>query len=144
MKKRVKMILVFMLVSLTINSFAQDRRIRKNFELGSILIYVNEDSNDGNEFDLSSKPYQDEIAGIASGNNNPMKRTDLIFKEGIAKVKVNDENGLIKKGDAITSSSEPGVGMKAIKPGVIIGFALEDAKSPHDIIKIHISIQYRN
>ncbi|MEK7124691.1 MAG: hypothetical protein AAB877_03380 [Patescibacteria group bacterium] len=39
-------------------------------------------------------------------------------------VKVNTENGLIKIGDVLTSSSTPGIAMKAIKAGPIIGIAM--------------------
>ncbi len=44
---------------------------------------------------------------------------------GRAYVKVNREGGEISPGEPITSSSSPGVGMKATKSGRIIGFALE-------------------
>jgi len=40
-------------------------------------------------------------------------------------VNVNNENGAIKLGDPITSSSTPGLGMKATKAGKIIGYALQ-------------------
>lgn len=41
-------------------------------------------------------------------------------------VKVSDENGPIKTGDYLTSSNIPGVAMKAIARGKVIGMALED------------------
>ncbi len=44
---------------------------------------------------------------------------------GRAPVSVSDENGPIAIGDYLTSSSIPGVAMKATKPGVVIGQALE-------------------
>ncbi|MBI1816623.1 MAG: hypothetical protein HYR72_16725 [Deltaproteobacteria bacterium] len=46
---------------------------------------------------------------------------------GYFPAKVTLENGLIKRGDPITSSSKPGYGMKAISACKIIGYALEDA-----------------
>jgi len=45
---------------------------------------------------------------------------------GRVPVKVTTENGLIKAGDLITSSSKAGYGMKAAKAGVVLGQALED------------------
>ncbi|WKZ26153.1 MAG: hypothetical protein QY304_01960 [Candidatus Paceibacterota bacterium] len=45
---------------------------------------------------------------------------------GRVPVKVSDENGPIKAGDYITSSSRLGIGMKATKPGRVVGVALED------------------
>lgn len=44
---------------------------------------------------------------------------------GHVPVKVSDENGPIKVGDYLTSSSIPGVAAKAKSPGVVIGQALE-------------------
>ncbi|MFA6184591.1 MAG: hypothetical protein WCT51_01615 [Candidatus Shapirobacteria bacterium] len=45
---------------------------------------------------------------------------------GRVPVKVNTENGPIKAGDPLTSSSTPGVAMKATKAGAIIGTAMSD------------------
>ncbi len=45
---------------------------------------------------------------------------------GRVPVKVSTENGKIKSGDALTSSSTPGVAMKAKKAGVVIGVAMAD------------------
>jgi len=44
---------------------------------------------------------------------------------GRVPTKVSLENGPIRPGDLITSSSQAGVGMKATKPGRVIGVALE-------------------
>jgi hypothetical protein len=46
---------------------------------------------------------------------------------GYFPAKVTLENGAIKRGDPITSSSQPGYGMKATKACKTIGYALEDA-----------------
>lgn len=45
---------------------------------------------------------------------------------GRVPVKVNTENGEIHAGDFITSSSIPGVGMKATRSGMVVGKALEN------------------
>lgn len=45
---------------------------------------------------------------------------------GRVPVKVNLQNGAIKKGDRLTSSSLPGVAMKATRGGPIVAIALED------------------
>jgi hypothetical protein len=45
---------------------------------------------------------------------------------GRVPVKVTTENGPIKKGDVLTSSSTPGVAMKATKAGQILGMAMGD------------------
>jgi hypothetical protein len=49
---------------------------------------------------------------------------------GRAPVKVNNENGAIAIGDLLTSSSAPGVAMRATKPGSTIGRALSSWSSP--------------
>ncbi len=46
---------------------------------------------------------------------------------GYFPVKVTMHNGPIRQGDPITSSPQPGYGMKATEPGRIVGYALEDA-----------------
>jgi fibronectin-binding autotransporter adhesin len=66
---------------------------------------------------VSTHPYQ--VAGNDDGHSV------IIALTGRAPVKVNLENGPIAAGDLLTSSSTPGVAMKAIKPGNIIGTALE-------------------
>lgn len=69
---------------------------------------------------------------------------DAIVSTGIAQVKYNVENGLINKGDFITLSSQPGIGAKAIKSGIIVGIAIEDAnpKNSAGLIKARVMIQY--
>jgi len=49
---------------------------------------------------------------------------------GRVPVKINNEGGVIHKGDYLTTSSTPGVAMKATKPGPVLGKALEDASCP--------------
>ncbi|MBI4930605.1 MAG: DUF2190 family protein [Bacteroidetes bacterium] len=141
--KKIYFALTFsILLFFAFNTNAQDRRIRKDFDAGTILISVNQELNNGNEFDQSSKPYQEEIIGIATGNKNPSKKSDVVAKEGTTYIKVNNENGNIKKGDLITTSSISGVGMKATKSGMVIGIALEDANQNDGIVKAKILIQY--
>jgi hypothetical protein len=48
---------------------------------------------------------------------------------GYFPVKVTTENGAIKRGDGLTSSSMAGVAMKATQACKIIGYALEDAEA---------------
>jgi hypothetical protein len=53
---------------------------------------------------------------------------------GRARVKVDLENGSIAPGDPLTSSSTPGVSMKATKAGKIIGYALEGAEQAGEVL----------
>ena len=76
-------------------------------------------------------PYDKAMIGVVP-SNEPAKifgdsQTDhdtLISLGGRMPVKVATVNGDIQPGDFITSSDIPGVGMKAAKPGVVIGRAL--------------------
>lgn len=80
----------------------------------------------------SSKPYDKGLMGVISTNPNlvmgsnedPNTSSVLLALSGRVPVKVTTENGPIKPGDLITSSSDPGLGMKAIRAGPIIGRAL--------------------
>jgi hypothetical protein len=68
---------------------------------------------------VSTKP------GIALSDWKTDASARPIALNGRVPVKVNAENGPIAVGDPITSSSTQGVGMKAVKAGRIVGYALE-------------------
>ncbi len=62
---------------------------------------------------------------------------------GRVPVKVTMENGAIKRGDFVTSSSTPGKGMKSSRPGAVIGIALEDYSGPTDgAIQVFVKATY--
>lgn len=83
----------------------------------------------------SAKPYDTNIIGVVSTQpglvigeaRERSMRTVPIALAGRIPVKVTNENGDIQAGDYLTSSSTPGVAMKATRSGPIIGQALEDA-----------------
>jgi len=83
-------------------------------------------------------------AGFIGGvpwEEEPMDSPDLskpLSLVGRVPVKVCTENGDIKVGDVITSSSMPGVGMKATRPGWIVAKAIENysQSDPKKISKI--------
>jgi hypothetical protein len=83
-------------------------------------------------YKLAQKQYDENIAGIlvdkpvASVEDLNMTTMKLIVSTGEGAVIVNTSNGDIKKGDYITSSNAPGVGMKATNSGQVIGISLED------------------
>jgi F0F1-type ATP synthase membrane subunit c/vacuolar-type H+-ATPase subunit K len=58
--------------------------------------------------------------------NNPA----LLISNGIANVKVSTSNGNIEKGNFVTSSTTPGVGMLADQSGYVVGMALESYDDP--------------
>jgi hypothetical protein len=53
-------------------------------------------------------------------------QTVRVALAGRVPVKISQENGPILRGDPLTASSVPGMAMKATKPGVILGRALEN------------------
>ncbi|MBI2036678.1 site-specific integrase [Candidatus Microgenomates bacterium] len=83
-------------------------------------------------------PYQKEVIGIVSTNpSSESLGRDLFSVEehpvpvglaGRVPVKVSTENGPIETGDYLTSSSIPGVAMKATRAGQVVGKALESLK----------------
>lgn len=98
---------------------------------GGDLIVINADG----EYERSSKPYDSALAGVESGERGRfrLKTGSLERVEGQRQVgivghiqtNVSIENGPIRPGDSLTTSSTPGHAMKATKPGTIVGKALE-------------------
>ncbi len=80
---------------------------------------------------LSSGIYDQKLLGIISTSpaqtlgNNSDNQTVRVALAGRVPTKVSTENGVIAVGDPLTSSSNPGLAMKATKSGPIIGKALE-------------------
>ncbi len=94
---------------------------------GNIVVLENR------EHKLSSIPYDQAILGVVDEDaplflkDENLQNSFLVLSNGEADVLVNGEGGSIKIGDFITSSSTPGVGMKADRSGYVIGTALQDA-----------------
>ncbi|HCS79265.1 TPA: hypothetical protein DIV55_06030, partial [Patescibacteria group bacterium] len=89
------------------------------------------DINNRESLVKSTSPYQKTLLGIVSTApgvtlNSQQINGQPLALAGRVPAKVSTENGPIKAGDPITSSSTPGVGMKATQAGRIIGIALED------------------
>jgi hypothetical protein len=119
------------------------------FSTGEIVCSDNAQVKGATVLNKSQKAYDETIVAVFVKPDNIQRDPSLPniiqnpFKTtGICFVKYNSENGTIKKGDLITSSSEPGVGMKATISGIVLGVALEDASSSSGLIKIRIFIQY--
>jgi hypothetical protein len=100
-------------------------------------------SRAGKKLKKSSVPYEDQLTGVVSGSpallfegsQSRLGAVENTFVAGMkppialsgrVPVNVSLENGHIKAGDYLTSSSAPGVAMKATEPGMTIGTALED------------------
>jgi len=96
---------------------------------------VSIDTNNNSHIQKSTKEYDNTVLGIYSekpgfrlsqiGDINGDKAVPVALS-GRVPVKVNNENGPIHRGDYLTSSSTPGVAMKATRQGQVLGKALED------------------
>ena len=75
---------------------------------------------------ISTNPYSEVLgSGVFTPEENPVP----VALSGRVPVKVTTENGFIAAGDFLTSSSIPGVAMKATNAGSFIGKALESYSS---------------
>ncbi len=115
-----------------------------NFEYGDVVVL-----GDSNSVKLSDRANSSNILGIIaekpafiSGNSETGKP---IVTMGASLVNVTASNGLIKKGDYLTTSNEIGKAQKASKLGAgVIGIAMEDMEGGHDQIAISVQIGYFN
>jgi hypothetical protein len=109
---------------------------------------------------LSDKPNDTSVLGVISTepgillNSDPDESSENLFPvalSGRVPCKVTDENGAIKRGDLLTSSSTKGRAMKAKpiliegqefhRPGTIIGKALEPLESGEGVIDIFVMLR---
>ncbi len=134
-----------------------------SIESGDIVTSVIYDSSEENVYrrsiaSKSDKEYQGEIIGAISENPGFLAAQanlrDLpdrgwndnerpLTVAGRIPLKVSSINGKIKVGDRITSSSKPGVGMKATEAGQTVGIAMEpyDNSDPNTVGKILVFIK---
>lgn len=109
---------------------------------GDIVSFVS------NKFILSSAPFDNSMVGVVVDSpplffqdlNMPQYR--LVAANGDLLVNVTAKFGAIKEGDYITSSNTPGVGVKAVESGQILGVALEEynPKNADDVGQIYVQI----
>ncbi len=108
-------------------------------------------TNDGTTIQLSTSEYAAELFGVVI--QTPGITVNQIAEEdgypvainGYVPVLVSNTNGTIQKGDYVTSSSQSGIGMKARKPGPVIGTAVEDAAeydSEYELVMVSIHPEY--
>jgi hypothetical protein len=135
--------------------FAEMLPAEDGLEPGDVLAIGSE-----GQLTLSSEPYQDSLAGVYSTRpgvvGGAADREDTAGKaplavSGVVPVKVTDEGGPIRPGDALTSSSTPGHAMKAAKvrvggvaffpSGVVIGKALEAMHDGRGVIRALVVLQ---
>ncbi|MBC7073789.1 hypothetical protein H5T58_00105 [Candidatus Parcubacteria bacterium] len=123
-------------------SFAQRIVIERAVEIGEVICEENEG------YFPCKKPYDQKIAGVIGENpvfvfGKPKEKSANLIFLGTALVKVCNENGEIKKGDFLTSSSREGFAQKATISGYVLGRALEDFSGKEGKILAQINIQYQ-
>ena len=100
--------------------------VGKNIKDGSVV------SSSKQGVILSNIPYDSQVLGVVSRDAAIVFSTrDInngipVIPVGRVYILVSTKDGIIKKGDQITTSTIPGVGVKATKDGYVLGVALED------------------
>lgn len=139
------------------NTTLQSADVAENYISSQILepgdIVMPEGKNNNQAVIKTTQSYQPQAIGIISTKPGITLNSDILTDSdhpyllplalsGRVPVKISSENGAIQAGDYITSSSLPGVGMKATRPGMIIGKALENYsnQNPQTISKIMIIV----
>jgi F0F1-type ATP synthase membrane subunit c/vacuolar-type H+-ATPase subunit K len=99
-------------------------------------------------------PYDSQILGVVSSdaaiilNSTSSENGVPVISTGTVYVLVSSLEGPIKKGDLVTSSTMPGVAVKATKEGYVLGSALEDYsnsdKKKIDKIAVSLDLHYFN
>ncbi|QQS44670.1 hypothetical protein IPM65_03675 [Candidatus Roizmanbacteria bacterium] len=108
-------------------------------------------TNNGNTITITTQEYDPNMFGVVTekpaislGQKDVDSQTYPVATSGKVPVLVTDTNGLITKGDYITSSTERGVGMKVTEPGRVLGIALEsmnESADGHDLIMVSINYE---
>ncbi len=107
-------------------------------------------TNAGNRITISNQEYDPNMFGVVTdkpaislGQKDVDSQTYPVATSGKVPVLVTKTNGLIEKGDYITSSTRRGYGMKVTEPGRVLGIALEDMSDTSDGYDlIMVSINY--
>ncbi len=103
-------------------------------------------------YSLTKSSYDPRLYGVVTinpavaFNTNETGKRYPVVSSGNTYVNLSTINGGVKKGDPITSSPIPGVGMKATESGYVLGYALEDFSTddPREIkrVKVQVDTQF--
>ncbi len=126
---------------------------RKTYEPGDVIVI---DSDTTGMFGKSKEAYSKLVAGIYSTKpglvgrrittGRPNKDAEVpMAMMGIVPTKVSTENGAIKRGDLLVTSSKPGYAMKGTNPslltGAVIGKALGTLAEGTGLIEVLVALQ---
>ncbi|MEK7183373.1 MAG: hypothetical protein AAB776_01925, partial [Patescibacteria group bacterium] len=95
----------------------------------------------------TGETYDDRIAGVVSTRPGFLAGTykpgdSPIALSGRVPTRVNTENGAIAIGDPLTTSSTPGVAMKATESGPIVGYAMQPLPAGSGLVTVFIRASY--
>jgi F0F1-type ATP synthase membrane subunit c/vacuolar-type H+-ATPase subunit K len=104
---------------------------------------------------LSITPYDGQILGVVARDAGIIIASDdvgedavPVISNGQVYVLVSSQEGEIKTGDMLTSSTSPGVAVKANKSGYVLGYAMEDYSDPDGSkvgkIVVNLNLHYYN
>jgi F0F1-type ATP synthase membrane subunit c/vacuolar-type H+-ATPase subunit K len=120
----------------------------KNVKEGSIISAANKGAK------LSDIPYDPQVIGVVSQNAGILFASDNVvdgvpvISTGKLYILVSAQEGAIKRGDLITTSTIPGVAVKAAKDGYVLGMALEDYNNSNpkqvEPIAVELNLHYFN
>jgi F0F1-type ATP synthase membrane subunit c/vacuolar-type H+-ATPase subunit K len=102
---------------------------------------------------LSNTPYDSQVLGVVARDagitfGSDETNTVPVISVGTVYILVSTKAGAIKKGDLLATSTTPGVAVKAVKNGYVLGAALEDDNNPDhnqiDKIVTSLNLHYFN
>lgn len=108
-------------------------------------------TNDGRNVTLTNVSYDPNMFGIVAESpaitlgKKDEAMSYPIATSGNVPVLVSNANGSIRRGDYITSSSVPGIGMRATVPGRAIGVALQNpvnSSADYNLVMISLNSEY--
>ncbi|MBI5122398.1 hypothetical protein HZA75_00910 [Candidatus Roizmanbacteria bacterium] len=151
----ISLFFIFSFVAFAPRIFADTPDVQGTLGVARQIVIKDKDAKDGSVVSasdkgaaLSSTPYDSQVFGVVSrdaamlieGSDN--ENSVPVISTGTVYVLVSSKDGLIKKGDFLTTSTIPGVAVKALKTGFVLGTALEDATTtdPQKIEKIAVDM----
>jgi F0F1-type ATP synthase membrane subunit c/vacuolar-type H+-ATPase subunit K len=120
----------------------------KNIQNGSIVSLSHQGAI------LSDTPYDSQVIGVVSRDaailisNTNSPNSVPVISDGVVYLLVSTQQGNISPGDLLTTSTIPGVAVKADKSGYVLGSALESYSNPNpntpDLIAAELNLHYFN
>lgn len=134
--------------------YAEDMRAAKKkqvYEPGDVLVLTSDDDSDVHK---STEPYSTMVAGIYATKPGVVGLRDAVAKSadnvpmamvGVVPTKVTAENGPIRKGDLLVTSSQEGYAMKGTDRskmlGAVLGKAMGSLDSGTGTIEVLVTLQ---